>query len=143
MERVTTDPDAWLRSLPDPAGEELRRLDALISGAMPGRRRDLWRGVFWGGSDQTILGYGDLVQPRPRGEAVEWFVVGLAQQKRHLSVYVNAVADGRYVLADHAGRLGRVKVGSASITLTRADDLDPAAFTGMLAAADAACPPDR
>ena len=105
----------------------MRALDAVIVGAMPRRSRVLWEGVFWGGTEQTIIGYRDIVQPRPKGE-VEWFLVGLAQQKNHVSLYVNAVEDGAYLGAKYADRLGRtksgVKFGSASIAVKRLDDID-------------------
>jgi hypothetical protein len=99
-------------------------LDHVITRAMPGASRRLWAGTFWGGSEQEIVGYGDLVQHRPRGEPVEWFVLGLARQRRHLSVYVNAVEDGRYLIQRYAPRLGRVKVGSASAAFRSVADLD-------------------
>lgn len=94
MERTTTDPDDLIASLPDRFRDDVARLDAEISRVMAGHPRVLWEGVFWGGTEQRIIGYGDLVQRRSRGEPVEWFVVGLAAQKDHLSLYVNAVEDG-------------------------------------------------
>lgn len=51
------------------------------------------------------------MQPRPHGETVEWFLVGLARQQRYFSLNINAVLDGSYLLALDAGRLGTVKTG--------------------------------
>ena len=97
MDRVDRSPDEFIASIDD---DDLRdgtaQLDALIRKALKSRCRVLWEGVFWGGTDQSIIGYGDIVQPRPRGDDVEWFLVGLARQKAHWSVYVNAAEDGRY-----------------------------------------------
>jgi hypothetical protein len=101
----------------------------------------VWEGVFWGGTEQQIIGYGDLLQPRPRGEAVEWFVVGLARQKKAISVYVNAVDDGRYLLSAYAGRLGKARTGSASLSFRRPEDLDLEAFTELVRRAGELCPP--
>jgi len=51
-------------------------------------------------------------------------VIGLAVQKAHLSLYVSAAEDGRYLVKRYADRLGRVKVGSANVTFKRLSDVD-------------------
>jgi len=107
----------------DPDGS-LARLDAVITAALPGATRVLWEGGFWGGSRQAIIGYGATVQPRPKGTSVEWFLIGLARQKNYLSLYVNA-ADGRtYLSKSYGPRLGKTKVGSASISFASAEVID-------------------
>ena len=143
MERVDTSPDEYLAELPEAVRATMIELDAIITAAMPGRSRTLWTGTFWGGTDQHIIGYGDIVQPRPRGDAVEWFAVGLARQKAHFSLYVNAAADGKYLLADHADRLGKVKLGSASVGFQKLDDLDLDGLAALLRRADELTRPDR
>ncbi|MCK5890626.1 MAG: hypothetical protein P1U38_01375 [Aeromicrobium sp.] len=132
MTPAEIDVDTWLEHAADP---ELTELDALLAAAFAGRSRRLWTGVFWGGSEQEIIGYGDLVQSRPRGPDVEWFVVGLARQKKHLSLYVNAVEDRRYLAQVYADRLGRVKVGAASLGFGSVADLDRDVLIEMLAEA--------
>jgi hypothetical protein len=107
----------------DPDGS-LARLDAVIAAALPRASRVLWQGVLWGGTDQSIIGYGTFDQPRPRGKSVEWFLVGLARQKNYLSLYVNAAQDGAYLSKVYGPRLGKTKVGSASISFSSADAID-------------------
>lgn len=143
MERRGTDPDQYLQSLPAEVRDDMVGLDALITAAMPGRRRVVWEGTFWGGTQQTILGYGDLVQERPGGASVEWFVVGLARQKSYFSLYVNATAGGRYLVADYAGKLGKAKVGSANVTFKRLADIDPETMGELVSRAHELSPPDR
>ncbi|WP_107772776.1 DUF1801 domain-containing protein [Nocardioides sediminis] len=99
-------------------------IDAVVAGALPGADRLLWRGRFWGGTEQSIIGYRTIEQPRPRGASVSWFLIGLARQQRHLSLYVNAVDDGRYLSQAYAERLGRVRGGSASLSFASSDALD-------------------
>lgn len=82
------------------------------------------------------------MQPRPRGEDVAWFPVGVARQQRDFSVYVNAVDDGAYLLSLYADRLGKVKMGSASIAFGGLDDLDLARFRDLLQRAHVLTPPD-
>lgn len=131
--RVSDDSvDAWLGSIEDERAAEIRQLDSLISDVFAGDTRVLWVGKFWGGTDQTIIGYGDLVQPRPKGDPVQWFVVGLALQKANISIYVNAVNDGQYLGKAYGKRLGKVKLGSASIGFKTLADLDVDVLRAML-----------
>ena len=82
------------------------------------------------------------MQPRPKGETVEWFLVGLARQKRHFSLYVNAVDGGAYLGRQYEARLGTAKIGAASITFARVDALDLEALGEMLRRADELTDPD-
>lgn len=110
----------------------MQALDAIIADAFSGDSRVMWEGVFWGGAEQSIIGYGDLLQARPRGDSVRWFVVGLALQRSGISVYVNAVKDGQYLGKSYGKTLGKVKLGSASVGFKRLADLDIDAFTAMV-----------
>ena len=126
MEKTTKDPADHIASLPDDVRPDMERLDALISEKMAGRSKTLWEGRFWGGSDQSIIGYGELTYLlTPRGKGAEWFIVGLAAQKAYISVlHVNvADADG-YVAERYKERLGKVKVGKSSISFKATDDVD-------------------
>lgn len=143
MEISDTDVDTHLAGITDAEiAETMLGLDRLITDTMPDRRRALYEGTFWGGTDQKIIGYGHIVQPRPKGEDVHWFLVGLARQKNHYSLYVNAVADGKYLGQQYGGRLGKVKLGSASIGFKSLDDLDLDALEELLAQADDITDPD-
>jgi hypothetical protein len=55
---------------------------------------------------------------------VEGFIVGLAVQKRHLSLYINAVEDRQYLSEKHGHELGKVMVGKAALTFGSAADVD-------------------
>ncbi|GAA1136588.1 DUF1801 domain-containing protein [Nesterenkonia lutea] len=133
MEPVTDDVDEYLRSVA--RTEEMTALDALISTELPGLSRVLWRGAMWGDTEQTIIGYGRMRQPRPRGADVDWFLIGLAEQSKHLSVYLNAAEEGGYLLKHRADRLGKVKVGAAALTFTKLENLDQTEFRSMIARA--------
>lgn len=143
MEISETDVDAFLDDIADEeTAVTMRRLDGMITEAMPDRRRALYEGKFWGGTDQQIIGYGHIVQPRPKGEDVHWFLVGLARQKNHYSLYVNAVDDGAYLGKRYADRLGNVKIGSASIGFTSIDHVDLEVLAELLHQADEVTPVD-
>lgn len=129
MERTTIRPEDHIAGLPDGVREDIALLDGELSRVFDGRERVLWAGPMWGGTDQRIIGYGSFRQQNRSGAEVDWFVVGLAVQKAHLSLYVSAVEDGQYLVKRWADRLGRVKVGSANVTFRRLSDLDlPAAL---------------
>lgn len=144
MERSPIDPEDFLAALvDDDVRATMRRLDELITANMPGRSCVLWQGVFWGGTEQSIIGYGEIVQPRPRGELVEWFAVGLARQSATYSIYVNAVDDGDYLGRRFADRLGKVKIGAASIGFRRLDDVHLDVLAELVARAHELTPPDQ
>ena len=132
MEHTSRDVTEFLATLDGPNADSLRALDAIIAEAFAGLTRELWEGKFWGGTDQQIIGYGHIQQPRPRGAAVEWFVVGLARQTNHLSVYVNAAEEGEYLVQRWKNRLGAVQVGSAALTFASIDSLDLDEFRILL-----------
>ena len=124
MHRSDTDPDAYLASLPDPVRDDMTQLDAAISKVMGGLDRVLWEGIFWGGSEQRIIGYGGYRYVGRDKKEGDWFIVGLAAQKSYLSVYVSAAEDGAYLARTYANRLGNVKAGSSVISFKRLADLD-------------------
>jgi hypothetical protein len=131
MRRTTDDVERFLAGLEGKQGDDIRLLDAVISERMRGHDRHLYEGKFWGGTDQHIIGYGILDYDNRSGARVEWFIVGVAAQKHHLSIYVNAVKDGAYLLRDYEKRLGRAKFGSASISFESIDDLDLDSLTDL------------
>ncbi len=124
MRRTTHDVDDHLAGIEGRQGEDMRALDAAIRERLPGAERNLYLGKFWGGTDQQIVGYGIMDYRNRSGEEVAWFVVGLAAQQSHISVYVNAVEDDAYLLRQYEGRLGRAKTGSASIKFGSVDEVD-------------------
>lgn len=143
MEISDTDPDHHLRSIEaTDVRDTMIELDTIIRAALPGRQRDLWQGTFWAGTDQTIIGYGHILQPRPQGTDVAWFLVGLARQKRNYSIYVNATNSDGYLAHAYADRLGHVKLGAASIGVTKLANLNTDALSELLQAAHNSTPTD-
>jgi hypothetical protein len=140
MERSKTSPDEFIASLADDVRDDIATLDATISDALPDLDRVLWEGVFWGGTTQRIIGYGTYRYTGRSGASGEWFVVGLAAQKAHLSLYVNAANDNGYVGQQFAPRLGKVKAGKANITFKRAADVNLDVLRELVVAARDATP---
>ncbi len=130
--RVSDRPvDEHINSHPEGVREDLEAIDDLISEVFAGETRVLWEGKMWGGTDQEIIGYGDFIYQNSK-ETVEWFKVGLAAQKNYLSLYVNAVEDGEYLSRTYGDRLGKVKVGAASIGFKDLSAIDLGELRAML-----------
>lgn len=121
MKIVKTNPDEHIANLPDGVREDIAKLDKEIAKIIP-EDRVLWEGIFWGGSQQSIIGYGHLTFKGSRGD-IEWFVVGLALQKNYISVYVSAVDGKQYLAEKHKGKLGKAKVGKSSISFAKLEDI--------------------
>jgi hypothetical protein len=124
MEKVKKSPDKHIDSLPEGQREDVRALDKQISKIFAGQSRVLWEGVFWGGSEQSIIGYGDFNYKRSAKETVEWFMVGLAAQKNYISLYINAAEDGQYISKKYGDKLGKVKIGSSSVSFKKLEDVN-------------------
>jgi uncharacterized protein YdhG (YjbR/CyaY superfamily) len=87
----------------------------------------------------TMLGYGLMpYRPRSAKETTMWPLIGLAAQKRHLSLYVCAVVDGGYLAETRADRLGKVSCGKSCIRFTSLDEVDTDELGALVRAAVAA-----
>jgi hypothetical protein len=125
--------EAWFDAA-GPRGEQLRRVDALVTAAAPGIDRQL---VPVGSS--AMLGYGLMpYQPKSAKEPTMWPLIALAAQKRHLSLYVCAVVDGSYLAESRAERLGKVSCGRSCIRFTTLDRVDAAELATLVRDAVAA-----
>lgn len=135
MEKSKTTPDAFLATLPEDVRDQMQTLDTEIARIMKGRARVLWEGKFWGGSDQRIIGYGDISYRGSSGKTVEWFLTGLAAQKNYITVFVGGFGDGATLAESYKKRLGKVKVGRSSISFKQLSDLDLEALKELVAKA--------
>ncbi len=124
MKKVATNPSDHLRSISDDFRDDMIKLDTAISAIFVGDTRVLWKGVFWGGSEQNIIGYGDITYTNSKKEPVDWFAVGLAQQKDYISVYVNAVQGNSYITDQYKDKIGKAKVGKSSIGFKKVSDIN-------------------
>lgn len=127
--------DKFLAAAPAERRELLGVVHDTIAAASPELDQWIWRGKMWGGTDQTILGYGHYDYVNSSKEQVSWFLIGLANQKAHVSLYVNAVRDKKYLGQLYAERLGKVKLGSASISFKKLEDVDLQVLSEMVAEA--------
>ncbi len=124
MEKTAINPTEYLQSLESDFKTDLIKLDNTISKIMIGQSRVLWQGIFWSGSEQNIIGYGEMSYNNSSGKNVEWFGIGLAEQKNYISLYVNAVDGNQYLAEKYKDKLGKVKVGKSNVSFKTLDDID-------------------
>ena len=132
MERVETSPDEYIANQEPDIRKVLEELHTLIKTALPDQDYCMWEGVFWGGSEQQIIGYGNFSYQRSDKKQVEWFLVGLARQKNYFSVYVNAVEGKRYLAEIYDSRLGKVKTGKSSVSFRNLSDVNLDVLSEMI-----------
>ena len=136
MERVETLPEDYIASQEPETQSVLDKLHKLIKAALSDTDICMWEGIFWGGSEQRIIGYGNFSYVRSDKKKVEWFLIGLTRQKNYFSVYVNAVEGKQYLAEIYNSRLGKVKTGKSSISFRNLDDVDLDVLQEMIEHAD-------
>lgn len=132
MNSTTTNVNEYIESLEPPMQSDVAELHKLILTHMPDVQPRMWEGTFWGGSTQRIIGYGDMTFTRSDKKVVEWFMVGLTQQKNYISVYICATEDGKYIVKKYGDTLGKVKLGSSSISFKKMADVDVEALMKLV-----------
>jgi uncharacterized protein YdhG (YjbR/CyaY superfamily) len=82
------------------------------------------------------LGYGSFPYKNYKKEIIQWPTIALASQKNHISVYVCAVVDGKYIAETYKDDLGKVKVGKSCINFKKLSDLNFDTLKKVLKAAE-------
>ena len=72
----------------------------------------------------NMLGYDEFKYTNYKKKEAYWPIIALASQKNYMSLYVCAVADGKYLAEGYATKLGKVDVGKSCIRFKRLEDLN-------------------
>jgi hypothetical protein len=115
--------DEYTSALPDDRAAAVRAVDALIRSELAGLDVTLWG---------NIIGYGSYHYRYASGREGEWFPVGLANQKAHLSLYVCLLDGDQYLAEQRKDSLGKVNVGRSCVRFKRFTDLDVSGVRSML-----------
>lgn len=124
MEKVAMTIEEYLEILDAKHRPTLEELIKMVQQVAPTIDYAVWQGAFWGGSQQTILGFGDMDYETKSGEKGKWFKLGLSRQKNYYSLYISAVKDGQYLLKNYKDKLGKAKVGASNVSFTKLENLD-------------------
>lgn len=71
----------------------------------------------------NMLGYGSFPYTNYKKEEITWPIIGLANQKNYISIYVCALDGKQYLAEKHKDELGKVTVGKSCISLKKLEDL--------------------
>jgi len=132
---MSSEPTAeeYLAGVDEKRRADVVALDALIRETAPALERVVQRGM---------LGYGPFHYRYATGREGEASLIGLAAQKRHLSLYVLCAADGRYLVESYADRLPGASVGKSCVRFTTLAKVDVGVLRELVAEAAALGPQD-
>lgn len=123
MKPTDTKIKSYIASIDEKFRDDVETLHKEISKHMPSVKPKLWEGLFWAGSEQKIIGYGEISYTRSDKKHVEWFMVGLTAQKNYISVYINGTDEKQYLVKKHGKKLGKAKLGSSSVSFKSIEDI--------------------
>jgi hypothetical protein len=113
----------YIAALAEPRRIDVAALDALIREHAPGLEP-----VVAG----KMLGYGPFHYRYASGREGDTTLLGLASQKRYISLYVLCANGGRYLAESYAERLPKASVGKSCVRFARLSDLDPAVLAELV-----------
>jgi len=105
----------YLQAVPPDRKEVMEFLHAFIQKTLPKLK------PYFG---YNMLGYGSFPYKNNKKEIMTWPVIGLANQKQYISLYVCAVVDGKYIAETHKKDLGKVSVGKSCIRFKKIEDVN-------------------
>jgi hypothetical protein len=118
-------PEAYLEALEEPRRSDVGALHELIRATAPGLEPRIASGM---------LAYGRYTYHYASGRSGEWFPIGLASQKRYISLYVTAADGGSYLAEAYRERLPKADIGKSCVRFKRLADLDREALVELIRA---------
>jgi Domain of unknown function (DU1801) len=116
-------PEEYLNAVDPGRRDEIARVHAFIRKTVPALEPFMLNG---------FLGYGPMRYQYASGRSGDWFKIGLASNKQHISIYVCAVNEKGYLAEQYADRLGKCSCGKSCIRFKNFDDLDHAVLRTVL-----------
>lgn len=127
------EPQDYIAALDEPRRSDVAALDALIRRTAP----DL-EPVTAG----RMIGYGPFHYRYATGREGDATLLGLASDKRYISLYVLCTTGGRYLAETFADRLPKASIGKACVRFARLADVDIEVVTELVARAAELGPQD-
>jgi hypothetical protein len=101
--------ETYLASLPEPRQQRIRHFIEVIDQAAPGQPRALWN------HGEGVIGFGHYHYRYASGREGEFFMIGVANRKRYVSIYSNRANGERYLPDSFRELLRGCKVGKSCI----------------------------
>ncbi len=108
-------PEEYIALLSEPQKNNIKQLHEFIKKIIPQHEQYIVSGM---------IGYGTYHYKYASGREGDWCLIGLAQQKNYISVYVCAVADGMYVAEKYKDKLPKANIGKSCIRFKKIEDVD-------------------
>lgn len=135
MSDTATTPEQYIAELDEPRRGQIQQLHDLIRRTAPKLEPHI---------DMGMLGYGRMHYVYASGREGDCSVIGLASNKRHISLYFNTQGpDGGYLAESYAEQLPTADVGKGCIRFTRLDRVDGSVLREMVQAAARSGPNPR
>jgi hypothetical protein len=117
-------PAEYIDMLEEPRKSDIRNLDALIRKLAPKLEPHIASGM---------LAYGRYhYKGKSKGTEGEWFHIGLASNKRYISLYVMAADKDGYLAESYKEKLPKADIGRSCVRFKKLSDLDPKALNELI-----------
>lgn len=108
--------EEYISSIPTDRKEDILFLHNLIKNLTPNLKPHF---------AYNMLGYGSFKYKNNKTkQMLDWPVIGLANQKNYISLYVCATNNGKYIAEENKSRLGKVSVGKSCIRFKKLADVN-------------------
>jgi hypothetical protein len=120
-----SDVDRYLEDISEFRQQRIRDFMEFIEFAVPGLQRRVWD---YGGG---VIGYGRYHYRYASGREGEFFMIGVGNRKRYVSIYSNAVDGDRYLVESFGDRFPGCKIGKSCIEAPDSVTVDDAAVADL------------
>ena len=120
------EPQEYIDALDEPRRSDVAALDALIRRAAPGLERT---------ATERGLGYGPFHYRYASGREGDATLLGLASNKRYISLHVLCATEGGYLAETYGDRLPKASIGRSCVRFPRLAAVDPAVLEELVARA--------
>jgi hypothetical protein len=115
-------PAEYINRLEEPRRSDVRQLHELITAAAP---------ELEAYADSKGIGYGRYRFRYRTGREGDWSTIGLASQKRYISLYISGDRNG-HVAERYRDRLPRADISRWCVRIKRMSDVDEAALVDLI-----------
>lgn len=116
-------PEEYIDRLDEPRRSQVEQVHDFIRRTVPHLEPHIRSGM---------IGYGAYHYRYASGREGDWFVVGLASNKRSISLYVIASEAEGYVAERYKSRLPRADIGKSCIRFNGIEDLDQVVLAELI-----------
>ncbi len=121
---TATTPQEYIAELEEPRREQIQQLHDLIRKAAPKLQPRI---------DMGMIGYGTMHYVYESGREGDCPIIGLANNKRAISLYFNTQGpDGGYLLDSFRDQLPEADVGKGCVRFTKLDKVDASVLREMV-----------